>query len=203
MSKNLLFGTHNSGTSSKLVWWQRLFAPILHLTSRCQTRSLSEQLSDGIVLFNFQVCYYKGEWYFSHGLCIYTLKLIDAIHLMKSHLRDNSDKKLYFQLSLDKNFLIGQNIDKYKELIELLNKEYCDDRLIMLYSIVEGGDVLYRNKDIKLSYEEHYWTQTWGELHGINWLDKIPLPKRHAKKYNESYRSSCKKNILMLDFYEY
>ena len=35
-------GTHNSGTYSNLVWWQRILNPILNLTSRCQTLSIED-----------------------------------------------------------------------------------------------------------------------------------------------------------------
>jgi hypothetical protein len=45
-------GTHNSGTSSKLVWWQRPLGWLLHLTSRCQTLSIEEQLKNNVRLFN-------------------------------------------------------------------------------------------------------------------------------------------------------
>lgn len=202
MSKKLLFGTHNSGTSSKLVWWQRLFAPILHLTSRCQTRSISEQISDGIVLFNFQVCYYRNDWHFSHGMCIYTDKLMDAIHMIQDELKRNESKKIYIQLSLDKNFLIGQNIDEYKKLVDLLITEYSDDRLVFMSCIVEKGERIYSNNNHWLKYEEHYWTMGWAKAYGTSWIDKLPLPRRHAKKYNKTYIEQCNKNVLMLDFYE-
>ena len=143
MSKKLLFGTHNSGTSSKLVWWQRLFAPILHLTSRCQFRTISEQINDGVILFNFQICYYMKEWHFSHGLCIYKDKLFDALHMIQDELKKDESKKIYIQLSLDKNFLLGQNIDEYKKLVVLLLNEYHSDRLVFMSCIIEKGENLY------------------------------------------------------------
>lgn len=202
MSKKLLFGTHNSGTSSKLVWWQRLFSPLLHLTSRCQSRSISEQINDGVILFNFQICYYRNDWHFSHGLCIYKDKLFDAIHMIQDELKKDNDKKIYIQLSLDKNFLLGQNIDEYKKLVELLIAEYNSDRLVFIHCIIEQGDVLYINKKHGLNYTERYWTLTWANVNGKNWLDKLPLPKRHAKQYNKMYKDECKKKVLMLDFYE-
>lgn len=202
MSKKLLFGTHNSGTSSKLVWWQRLFAPILHLTSRCQSRTISEQINDGIVLYNFQVCYYRNDWHFSHGMCIYVDKLMDAIHMIQDELKRDESKKIYIQLSLDKNFLLGQNIDEYKKLVNLLITEYSDDRLVFMSCIVENGEIVYSNKNHWLKYEEHYWTMGWAKINGKSWLDKLPLPKRHAKKYNKVYINECKKNVLMLDFYD-
>ena len=45
-------GTHNSGTSSKLVWWQRPFGYLLNSTSQCQTLSIEEQLKNFIRVFN-------------------------------------------------------------------------------------------------------------------------------------------------------
>ena len=51
----MILGTHNSGAGGRLVWWQRPFASLLHLTSRCQNRSIKEQLKDGVKLFNLQV----------------------------------------------------------------------------------------------------------------------------------------------------
>jgi hypothetical protein len=202
MSKKLLFGTHNSGTSSKLVWWQYLFAPIMHLTSRCQSRSISEQISDGIVLFNFQVCYYRNDWHFSHGMCIYTDKLMDAIHMIQDELNKDKSKKIYIQLSLDKNFLLGQNIDEYKKLVNLLITEYSNDRLIFMSCIIEKGEIVYSNNNHWLKYEERYWTMGWAKINGKSWLDKLPFPKHHAKKYNKVYINECKKNVLMLDFYD-
>lgn len=201
MSKKLLFGTHNSGTSSKLVWWQCLFAPILHLTSRCQSRTISEQINDGVVLFNFQVCYYRNDWHFSHGMCIYVDKLFDAIHIIQDELNKDKSKKIYIQLSLDNNFLIGQNKDEYKKLVNLLITEYSNERLIFIYCIIENGELLYNNPKHGLKYVEHYWTSIWGKLNGTSWLDKLPLPKRHAKKFNKDYIKSCKNGVLMLDFY--
>lgn len=202
MSKKLLFGTHNSGTSSKLVLWQRLFAPILHLTSRCQSRTISEQINDGVVLYNFQVCYYHNDWHFSHGMCIYVDKLFDAIHMIQDELKRDESKKIYIQLSLDKNFLLGQNIDEYKKLVNLLITEYSNDRLVFMNCIIEKGEIVYSNNNHWLKYEEHYWTMGWAKINGKSWLDKLPFPKRHAKKYNKFYINECKKNVLMLDFYD-
>jgi hypothetical protein len=199
----LLYGTHNSGTGSNLVWWQCLFGGLLHLTSRCQSRSISEQLSDGIVLFNFQLCYYDKDWYFSHGLCIYDFKLFDALHLITEELSRDINKKIYIQVVLDKNFLVGQDIIKFKELVTLLLDEYNSDRLVILWCLIEGeNNFLYYNNKNVLNYSEHYWTSVWGKEHGISLLDRLPLPKRHAKKYNSEYKESCKTDVLMLDFYE-
>ena len=105
------FGTHNSGTYSNLVWWQRILSPILNITSSCQTLSIKDQLKNNVRLFNLQITYYRKEWVFSHGFCIYTSKFRDAICEMVRYATKESP--VYFQLFLDKNFLLGQNKNEF------------------------------------------------------------------------------------------
>lgn len=195
-------GTHNSGTFSKLVWWQRPFGFLLHPTSRCQTLSIEEQLKSNVRLFNLQVVFYNGEWVFSHGLCIYTGKLYDALNTMIKYATHESP--VYFQLSLDKNFLIGQNENEYRKLVESLKDELIFTNVHMTYAIIEGNkEVLFNNTKYKCNHSEHYWTLSWSKTSAKNWLDKIPLPKRHAKQYNKEYIENNKTEYLMLDFIEY
>lgn len=195
-------GTHNSGTSSKLVWWQYPFGFLLHPTSRCQTLSIDEQLESNVRLFNLQVTYYNGEWVFSHGLCIYTGKLYDAINSMIKYASHESP--IYFQLRLDNNFFLKHNEDKFKELVNDLKEELLFTNVFMTYALIEKtNEKLY--EDVKHTYigSEHYWSASWSKLYGKTWLDKIPLPKRHAKKYNKAYIENNKADYLMLDFIEY
>ena len=130
-------GTHNSGTSSKLVWWQRPFAWIMHLTSRCQTLSIEEQLKRNVRLFNLQITRYKKEWVFSHGLCIYTEKLYDALNNMVKYATEESP--VYFQLYLDKNFLLGQNKVEFRKLVDDLVDELKCTHVHMHYAYIEKG----------------------------------------------------------------
>ena len=90
----MILGTHNSGTGEELVWWQRPLSFIFHLLSRCQSRTIAEQLINGVKLFNLQVTYYRGEWRFSHGCSIYTTNLLDAIKKMKRHA--TKDRPIYY-----------------------------------------------------------------------------------------------------------
>ena len=123
-------GTHNSGTSSKLVWWQWPFGYLLNLTSRCQNLSIEDQLKNFVRIFNIQVTYYKNEWVFSHGICIYTGKLLDAIETMKQYAIPESP--VYFQLFLDKNFLLGQNKEEFRKMVKNLNDELKDTKFELL-----------------------------------------------------------------------
>ena len=198
---NIKFGTHNSGTSYGLVWWQKLFAPILHLFSRNQSKSIEEQLLDGVDVFNFQIAYYRGNWYFSHGLCLYNKRFMDVFNYIREYCLLNRDRKIYFQLALDKNFLIKQNIEGFNLLLSEI-KGLCLDNLILIHCIIEGSGYIYLNSDIKLDMEEHYWSQSWSKYCSKTKLDKLPLPKYHAKHHNKEYISKCKTTYLMLDFYD-
>jgi hypothetical protein len=192
-------GTHNSGTSSKLVWWQRPFGYLLNLTSRCQTLSIEEQLKANARLFNLQITKYRGEWVFSHGLCIYTGKLLDAIETMKKYATEESP--VYYQLFLDRNFLLGQNKEDFKKLVLDLIEDSNNSWVKMIYAYIEGtGEYLYNNSKIKIKTSEHYWTMSWAGVNAKSWIDKLPLPKRHAKIYNEKYINENKADYLMLDF---
>lgn len=194
-------GTHNSGTSSKLVWWQRPFAWILHLTSRCQTLSIEEQLKRNVRLFNLQITRYKKEWIFSHGMCIYTEKLYDALNIMVQYATE--DSPVYFQLFLDKNFLLGQNKPEFRKLVDYLVDELKGTHVHMRYAYIEKGhEYPYNDLSIKLDESEHYWTTSWANANAESWIDYLPLPKRHAKKYNKKYKEENKRDYLMLDFIE-
>lgn len=195
----MILGTHNSGTSSKLVWWQRLFAPILHLTSRCQDKTIKQQLDDGVRLFNLQITNYKGNWVFSHGLCIYTQKVLEVLELMKQYATRESP--VYFQLILDKNFILGQKQEEFIQLVSEIKKTLCCPYFVMLYAHIEGTNKFPHKSSSKISYTEYYWTLGWASLQD-GWINKIPLPKRHAKKYNKTYKDSCNSTYLMLDFYQ-
>lgn len=192
----MILGTHNSATSGKLVWWQRPFAWLLHLTSRCQDRTIKQQLEDGVRLFNLQVCWYKGEWRISHGLCIYEDKLINILNKLKVY------KGIVIQLYLDNNFFVGQNEEEFMKLVGYVKKNYCYPDFILQKAWIEGTNKYPHKIGYKLSIEEHYWSKGWTSVFASSWLDRLPLPKRHAKKHNKGYKLTCKSEYLMLDFYE-
>lgn len=194
-------GTHNSGTSSKLVWWQRPFACILHLTSRCQTLSIEEQLKLNVRLFNLQITRYKNEWMFSHGICIYTEKFYDAINMMVKYATKESP--VYFQLRLDKNFLLCQNRIEFIKLVDDLVNELKETNVHIRYAYIEDtNEYIYQNVNTNISISEHYWSKGWASCNAESWIDYLPLPKRHAKKYNKKYKEENKRDYLMLDFIE-
>lgn len=191
----MILGTHNSGTGGKLLWWLKPLAWIINPTSKCQDKTIKEQLEDGVRFFNLQVARHNGVWRFSHGLAIYKEDVFETLAVMKACA--TKEEPIYFQLYLDKCFWCKQDIEEFEFLIEIIKREYCDVNFVMLFAWVEGGEDYI---DGTACYPFPEWEE---QMYGKTWIDKLPLPKRHAKMYNSKYKSECKKKYLMLDFYNY
>lgn len=200
----MILGTHNSATGGRLLWWLRPLAWVINPTSKCQDRTIQEQLQDGVKVFNLQVAYVGGKWRFSHGLAIYKEDVMLTIRQLRAWATKH--EPIYFQLYLDKCFWCKQNEIAFIGLMAKIRVEYLKDGVFMMLDPwIEGSDEYLRFGNVfeKISLEEHYWTTSWGKMYGKSWIDKLPLPKRHAKKYNAKYKSECKKEYLMLDYYNY
>ena len=195
----MILGTHNSATGGNLLWWLKPFAWVINPTSKCQDRSIAQQLEDGVKLFNLQVAYVGGKWRFSHGLALYKEDVYETIALMKSFA--TKENPVYFNLYLDKCFWCKQDIEEFEFLVHCVSQEFCNEKMEMLYAWVEGSET-NEKKVFPIKWSEKYWTMAWGKMYGKSWIDKLPLPKRHARKFNAKYKSVCKKKYLMLDYYE-
>lgn len=195
-------GTHNSATGGKLVWWLKPLAWLINPTSKCQDRTIVEQLADGVKVFNLQIAKVGGRWCFTHGLAVYKEDVWETLKLMK--LCASVKEPIYFQLYLDKCFWCKQDIEDFEFLVENVKNELCNTYFIMLSVWVEGSDYYPHKSNSGISLEEHYWTMGWVRAtKPKNYFEHLPLPKWHAKKYNKAYKENCKKNYLMLDYYNY
>lgn len=199
----MILGTHNSATGGELVNWLKPFAWVINPTSKCQDRTIQEQLQDGVKLFNLQVAFVGGKWRFSHGLALYKEDVMLAIRQLRAWATRH--KPIYFQLYLDKCFWCKQDIEEFEFLVEQLKREFCNENLVMLSAWVEGTDTYDDGTDCYNfpKWEEHYWTLGWAKNAARKWYDKLPLPKFHAKRYNVTYKKECCSKFLMLDFYNY
>lgn len=202
----MILGTHNSATGSELVGWLKPLAWVINPTSKCQEKSIAEQLADGVRLFNLQVAFVSGKWRFSHGLAVYREDLFKTLYVMNVF----ADKKhpIYFQLYLDRCFWCKQDVEAFVDLVEGIKHRYDNEFLVMLDAMVEGTGYHPYNSGRRLNSTEKYWSRAWAKMYGKNWLDRLPLPKYHARKYNREYKDSlrqeCHRNaFLMLDFYNY
>ena len=195
----MIFGTHNSATGGKLLWWLRPLAWVINPTSKCQDKNIDEQLKDGVKLFNLQVAYNGEKWYFSHGLALYEEDLFETIAKMKACA--TAKEPIYFQLYLDKSFWFAQDELAFAQLVADIKSTFICPYFVMLSAWVEGTNKYPHKSESKLKWQEHYWTTTWARINATSWLDKLPLPKYHAKKYNKRYKRECTTDYLMLDYY--
>lgn len=196
----MIYGTHNSATGGKLLWWLRPLAWVINPTSKCQDKTIDEQLQDGVKLFNLQVAYNGERWYFSHGLALYEEDVIETIAKMKACA--TAKEPIYFQLYLDKSFWLAQDELAFAKLVADIKREFCCPYFVMLSAWVEGTNKYLHESDAKIDIQEKCWTATWAKNVAKRWYDKLPLPKWHAKRFNVLYRCSCCAEYLMLDFYE-
>ena len=197
-------GTHNSATGGQLLWWLRPFAWIINPTSKCQDRTIADQLADGVKVFNLQVAYVGGKWRFSHGLALYKEDVMLTIRQLRAWATKH--EPIYIQLYLDKCFWCKQDEIAFIELVSIIRAELLEDGVFMMFDPwIEGTNEYFRMGNVFETelMEEHYWTLAWGKMYGKTWIDKLPLPKYHAKKFNAKYKNNCKSKYLMLDFYNY
>ena len=200
----MIVGTHNSGTYAKLVWWQRPLGCLINLFSRCQSKTIDEQLKDGIKYFNIQLTFYKNDWYFSHGLALYNLKFWDIFD--KFVKKATKRKPIYLQLYLDKNFFFTQNKEKFKQFIRIVEREIEGTNVKISRVWIEGSDKWDIRDNLKCI--DKYWGLWWIKKDpNFKWYEKLPFPICHAKRYNKKYKEQIKSgelnnyDVVLLDFY--
>lgn len=106
---------------------------------------------------------------------------------------------IYVQVYLDKCFWCKQNHREFLKLISLLNRLHNHNEYFSTQSLWIESTSTKLAPQTRISGEEHYWTLGWAK--GRKFLDRLPLPRRHARKYNKIYTKNCSSDYLMLDFY--
>ena len=111
------------------------------------------------------------------------------------------ESPIYLQIYLDKNFILGQKKVEFRKYIEELRSRFRNGFIYVICDWIEGTDEKH-SYGISINSSEHYWTMGWAKANAKSWIDYLPLPKKHAKMYNEKYIEENKADYLMLDFVE-
>lgn len=180
-------GSHNSLTSYPLLGWQKYFSWIINLVSRCQTKTIGEQLESNVRWFNLQVSLKDGIWIGSHGFAWYNVNLIRILDLLNEY-----NDKIYVQLYLDKHFGNKVSEDDFTKLIWFCKTKYTNIVFQRIWN--EQDNKLIIEKPI--NGEEKYWTTTWAK----HWWQYIPIPRLWNKFYKNKEFSKTDKEYLMNDF---
>lgn len=188
----MILGTHNSATSSKLVWWQYPLSWIIDLFCKCQSKSIQQQLEDGIRIFNLQVTYYQGEWVISHGLAIYDCTLIDVVSTIRKY-SDEHDIPIYLTIGEDNCFFTKKEPELLRDLVLSLLDRLFLSKVDILHFKCDTCSVYHHYLP---TIHENYWYRPTSS--GITkW---IPIPRLWAyfrPKLNVKDNEYC-----MVDFYE-
>lgn len=156
----MILSTHNSATGGELLTWLKPLAWVINPTSKCQDRTIAQQLADGVKVFNIQVARIGGKWRFSHGLALYKEDVWETLKLMK--LYASVKEPIYFQLYLDKCFWCKQDIEEFEFLVANIKNELCNSYFIMLSVWVEDREYYPHKSNSGINLSEHYWTMGVG-----------------------------------------
>lgn len=180
-------GTHNSLTSYPLLGWQKYFGWLINAVTRCQTKSIEEQLDANVRWFNLQVNKKDGRWIGSHGIAWYDVDLFEILDKLNKY-----DDKIYVQLYLDKHFGVHTPMDDFTELIWRCKTKYPNIVFQRIWNEQDGKLIA----ELPIDGEEKYWTTTWAK----HWWQYLPCPKFWHKLYQNKEWYYTKKKYLMNDF---
>lgn len=187
------YGLHNALTCYPLKGWQKLFKWFIQPFSQCQS-----VISYNQAQYDVQVALYNGEWYGSHGIAWYDIKLFDFLDKLDG-------KEIYIRLGYDNHFFKKKENNKFIDLVSYINNNYPNVTVYEYYiENSKGLDIFNYNN---ISIFERYWTLSWAKEQVKNKWWKfyllIPLPKLWNKKYKEQWLQEFQesgKEIFMTDF---
>lgn len=157
-------GTHNSLSSYKVKnWWFKL----INFTSKCQSKTIKEQLDAGCRWFDIRLRWYKGDLYAAHGLMIYDITFDD---FLKEIIEYNTTDTIYFRVMYED--AIGNNGKmRYKEFANIMliyTRTFADNIKLLSVSSKAGKGSTYILNTVS-EYHNYYYK-------GIKQLLGIPYP---------------------------
>lgn len=205
------YGTHNSLTYAKLVWWQRPFAWLINPFCRCQDKDITAQVQSDVVVFDIQIALYKDEWKVSHGIAWYD---VDVIQMLKylNRLADGLNTRFAIRIGLDRHFFRtkkkrGEERIRFDEVIDFVMVAMKNLRPLGVY--VEYPEYKALEEFQQMYMEQRYWSLSFAkekakQTRGLwKYLYYLPIPRLWARKYRNEWEATAIQNnrkIFMTDF---
>ena len=205
------YGTHNSLTYAKLVWWQRPFSWLINLFSRCQDKDITAQVLSDVVAFDIQVALYKDEWKVSHGIAWYDVDVIDMLKYLNK-LACCLNTRFSIRIGLDRHLFRtkkkrGEERIRFDEVIDFVMVTLKNLRPLGVY--VEYPEYKILEEFYQTDMEQRYWSLSFAREKAKQtrciwkYLYYLPIPRLWARKYRNEWEAKAildNKKIFMTDF---
>lgn len=175
--------THNSSTAERPRWWD-ILSWLMIPFARTQTKTIQEQLDNGVRMFDLRIKKSFGEYHSGHGL--YTTKrtfedILSQIHDAADPLSD----PIYVSIAYEGKLSSIDEFELFKA--DILSLKYK-------YPKIKYGEIVvkYTDDDFKVDWvkvmppEDGYpcSQSQFKALNGKNWQTFIPIPWLWKKIYN-------------------
>lgn len=204
------YGTHNSLTYAKLVWWQRPFAWLINPFCRCQDKDITAQVKSDVVAFDIQIALYKDVWKASHGIAWYDVDVIPMLKYLNK-LADFNYTPYCIRIGLDRHFFRtkkkkNKEREEFERFIDFL---HTLRHLFFVEVYVEYPEYKVLEEFSPTDMEQRYWSLSFAkdkarQTRGIwKYLYYLPIPLLWAKKYRNEWEAKAildNKKIFMTDF---
>ena len=204
------YGTHNSLTYAKLVWWQRPFGWLINPFCRCQDKDITAQVKSDVVAFDIQIALYKDTWKASHGIAWYDVDVIPMLEYL-DRLAYSLNTRFAIRIGLDRHFFRtkkkrNKEREEFEKFIDFL---HTLRHLFFVEVYVEYPEYKVLEEFSQTDMEQRYWSLSFArekakQTRGIwKYLYYLPIPRLWAKKYRNEWEATAIQNnrkIFMTDF---
>lgn len=221
----MIYGTHNSLSAYKPLKWYKRF---LNFTSKCQSKTISEQLKLGTIFFDIRLRIHNSELYGAHGLIEYNITFKQFLDELKGNISKlNITDNIYFRVIREDTF--GDNNESLESFIKIVNDifneykiEIPNVKLVSIYSKEKWQGEIYENinylgstmlentktgfgiKGLEIGEMVNKEKEICvGEMYfskGLKWLFGLPIPKISAKKLRPIIDKKQFSGINFIDF---
>ena len=153
------YGTHNSLTYAKLVWWQRPFAWLINPFCRCQDKDITAQVKSDVVAFDIQIALYKDTWKASHGIAWYDVDVIPMLEYL-DRLAYSLNTRFAIRIGLDRHFFRtkkkrNKEREEFEKFIDFL---HTLRHLFFVEVYVEYPEYKVLEEFSQTDMEQRYWS---------------------------------------------